>query len=408
MKTLQDLRPGKRLLILVIFTLVVLMLSSCCCPTPTPTPTPTPPIPTPSIASEELIVNELYKCPDPWRWALSRGGPPLIQETFWFERPNPDKYLKNFIMLTGNVAALEAIREQFSDELHFIDSTDFSYLAGFLPGHILSNRYSGYAVYLFELELGQVDPAKLSLLFKHLTVSNQLPGITAYGTPSNPIFVDVVYLQGNPWVGEGSPWVGEGSPWVGEGSSLDSGVSGAQPTPAPVELLSPVEANEAFWTQWALAEDHGVRYLPSASNPRSSQVLKLRIGVFDSSPFSEEGLWEVIRGPRVFHLCVSLPNPSFDIGMQLGDEPHVRLENFQEHGFFVSGLANAIQAASCPGPQRPGSRGFIHLDQIHQRFPTNILGREFSARARDWPSSQPRGHCPEFEPRLRASSCFPR
>jgi subtilisin family serine protease len=142
------------------------------------------------------------------------------------------------------------------------------------------------------------------------------------------VIAEAVYRTGQAPV-EDSPWMGEGSPWMGEGSP------DGEPAPA---------SGEAFLAQWALGTTNGIGvlehsfYLDRRSPTRTVTQTGsgVRVGVFDTSPFTKEGELYIDRGEPAFTLTVSshLEGP--------GEEK----SGLSNHGLFVAGLVHAVAPES--------------------------------------------------------------
>ncbi len=188
---------------------------------------------------------------------------------------------------------------------------------------------------LFELDqstLGQINEDVRQELEGYLQVD--LTGDDNFIPVDPEIYIDVVYIQGLPWVGEGSPWVGEGS----------ASSSGPNPTGLPNASPPVPEPNDAFWSQWAFSNLYpwiNISSIPDSINTYISHgddSNPLRIGIFDTSPFTQEAVWNIARDVRAFQLCIT--RPQFPISLA-PDNPCA--PDLREHGLFGASLANAVE-----------------------------------------------------------------
>ncbi|MBN2004701.1 MAG: S8 family serine peptidase [Anaerolineae bacterium] len=135
------------------------------------------------------------------------------------------------------------------------------------------------------------------------------------------VFGDPDYLLGAPWDIQGSPWDIQGSPWDIQGSPWATAAQG-------------MDLDEyLFWEQWAFEDKpYGI-----GITPQDNGGAKMRLAIFDTSPFQESGPYVFdLEGPDL-QLCVSHPLP---VVAPQGSH------DYKEHGLAVAGLAHAVAPES--------------------------------------------------------------
>ncbi|MEA3334464.1 MAG: S8/S53 family peptidase [Chloroflexota bacterium] len=144
------------------------------------------------------------------------------------------------------------------------------------------------------------------------------------------VFADPNYLVGpqgaspcgNPFEMEGSPFEMEGSPFEMEGSG--QGGPGS------------VSDETTFWNQWAFKTARAGRVY--SQEWRQPELAAIRVGVFDTSPFSSAGQTRVKADSASFALTVH----DVPILNRLEPAPGSPGGDASEHGTMVAGLVNAV------------------------------------------------------------------
>jgi hypothetical protein len=172
-------------------------------------------------------------------------------------------------------------------------------------------------------------------------VSEKMYGLTVLAEP--------VYRTGR-FPPTGNPWIGEGSPWIGEGSPHGS----------------PAEVNDDFWSQWAFRdggpgqEPVGIGLVTVVQDGSYARTVpryegeRIRVGVFDTSPFAEPGPKSIDWVTPTLELRVRHPEVAVtwpDIKMPIAPP------SIDEHGLFVAGLIHAV-----------APRSEIHLYRVLDEF----------------------------------------
>jgi subtilisin family serine protease len=124
------------------------------------------------------------------------------------------------------------------------------------------------------------------------------------------VFADPNYLTGRP------PILTTGDPWTIEGSPAGGSAQAAQ---------------ELFRTQWTFREN-GIRLFAREERAIAYTGQRVRVGVFDTSPFDEPGekRFEEVT------LRVSHPKPAVDL------RPPPEAQDVRDHGVYVAGLVHAV------------------------------------------------------------------
>lgn len=148
------------------------------------------------------------------------------------------------------------------------------------------------------------------------------------------IFADLPYLTGfggSPWTAMGSPWVGDMRPYqdVHANATLD-------------------DAKAAFRSQWALGPHPGIRLVDNAGRTTSEEGDRVRVGIFDTSPFTGPPNEPFVRDQldwvsASLTLTVVLDTPYPPPQGASAAAP----VDVSDHGLFVAGLIDAV----APGTQ---------------------------------------------------------
>jgi hypothetical protein len=128
------------------------------------------------------------------------------------------------------------------------------------------------------------------------------------------VFADLNFVTGHPHIVAGSPHIVAGS-----------------------GLGFAAQAEESFRNQWAFKPPPGIG-LPTPDQPSGSVSPggpAVRVGVFDTSPFETEGVWDIPWITPTLSLCVSHLLPPIEI-----------LTPTADHGLFVAGLVHAVAPES--------------------------------------------------------------
>jgi hypothetical protein len=166
---------------------------------------------------------------------------------------------------------------------------------------------------------------------------------------SRSVFADLVYQTGHSWI-HGVPYEPAASPWeVCVRPLWDLSI------PPPEQDLA--EAGDKFAKQWAFGGGSGINLIRheqddtySRSTPYTGQGV--RIGVFDTSPFSTEGEHSLhwLESTLVPEISPELPlkvvHPSFSAPWPEPPSTQEALPILNEHGLAVAGLACTVAPAS--------------------------------------------------------------
>ena len=269
--------------------------------------------------------------------------------------PSPDRDpLDIQIIITGPDRAVTAVSESSGVKLTPLRTCAVGYRGGlgtfgaeslpFSPGE---PRHLTMGLYELEPEQGLNDALnKINAAGLAQNVSahpNYLVGILGQSSCGSPWEV-----VGSPWEVVGSPWEVVGSPWEVVGSP--DGI------PLPVE-----EAAEFFWNQWAFQQIGAGPFFTSTleSTLSTTAGAAVRIGVFDTSPFTEPP--ELMTAAE--DEWVQSSNQA-DWRTQIAEETSLELTTFfsslpeltptdpedapdlSDHGLFVAGLIHAIAPES--------------------------------------------------------------
>lgn len=227
---------------------------------------------------------------------LSDAGYAKRKEHFPYN--DPDVYVADEVLLVGSAENVKAIADQFG--LQPVDGDKYDQPTIIEPDRVLV-RYAITNETLVEYNVCEIN--KLAA--------------------ESGVFADPNYLfSPGQWSGMGGPWSeGENMPWVGNpGGGLGD---------AP---------HKNFDTQWALGPN-GIGLI-DAKGKRISQNngAGVRIGIFDTSPFTSTQKIRSLKLPLSLHEASALAE---DFGCAHEPCPDVR-----NHGLFVASLINVVAPKS--------------------------------------------------------------
>ncbi len=274
-------------------------------------------------------------------------GPALTlgESGLWFE---------DAIILSGVPADVQRVAAQALGVEQPLASSDLSGLGRLLPGQSQDNtlpilrRYSQLALALYPtgVDAGQPRPP-LAAVQGVLQTSLDL---FRAGEISQPVFADLNYVTGfpsvvgSPWSVTGSPWGVEASPWSVTGSPWSVTGSPWSVTGSPFESDADkfaryqTTAERAYWTQWPFQVDAGLGVYANGPYDRLTQSNGdgSRIVIFDTSPYTTEGLQTETRARMSVNLCSHL------VPMPANDAPADATGYMRDHGLFAAGLSYAV------------------------------------------------------------------
>jgi len=243
------------------------------------------------------------------------------------------------IIITGPDDAVAKVSEAAGVELTPLRTCTVRYRRGLGPSSIESLPFSSSELRhlrmdLYELELGQ-------------DLKDALEKLNDAGRTQN-VYAHPNYLVG--LLGQsscGSPWEVVGSPWEVVGSP------GGPPLPAE-------EAAELFWNQWAFQQIGAGPFFTYTleSTVSTAAGAAVRVGVFDTSPFTEpdaietaaEGEW-VQSSNQPGWRTQSGEETNLDLTTRFSKLPELTASDpaasdLSDHGLFVAGLIHAIAPES--------------------------------------------------------------
>ena len=205
-------------------------------------------------------------------------------------------------------------------------------------------RYDGYALALYTT--GQAA-GPLAAVRAVLESSLQL---YEDGLIPQPVFADLNYVtgfpsvNGSPWSIGGSPWGVDANPWSIGGSPWSIGGSpwsiGGSPFESDAQKLSRYRtiAERAFWTQWPLQAGAGLGVYAPGPYERQTPAdgANTRVVIFDTSPYTTDGLQTETRTEMQVNLCNHL------VPMPANDAPTDESGYLRDHGLFAAGLTYAV------------------------------------------------------------------
>jgi subtilisin family serine protease len=142
-------------------------------------------------------------------------------------------------------------------------------------------------------------------------------------------YIMALRVDGTPWGIGGAPWGIGGAPW---------GIGGA----GEGENGEPI-ASETFMRQWAFKDENGIGLIEELSNTTNRTTTLdgtgIRIGVFDTSPFTSSGTYTMTgwMAPPELRVFASEPEPLHILSSG---------SDVSDHGLFVAGLVHAVAPMS--------------------------------------------------------------
>jgi hypothetical protein len=140
------------------------------------------------------------------------------------------------------------------------------------------------------------------------------------GAIESGVFADPNFITGDPWSVGGDPWSVGGDPWSVGGD--------------PEAMAAAGQA--LFRDQWAfqkieLFDSSGVHQAAAAG----VEGQDVRVAIFDTSPFPDDGAWQLPWSDPTLELCVHHPIPFQAV-------TDTKKADLSDHGLFVAGLAHAV------------------------------------------------------------------
>lgn len=280
------------------------------------------------------------------------GQPLKLGESgLWFE---------DAIILSGTPSDVQRVAADALGAEQPLGSSSLSGLERLIPGQTQEGnnpalrRYSQLALALYSTGARAPLDAVQAVLEKSLE-------LFTVGEISQPVFADLNYVTGfpsvagSPWSVTGSPWGVEASPWSVTGSPWSVTGSPWSVTGSPWSVTgSPFEsdadklaryqttAERAYWTQWPFQAGAGVGVYSSGPYDRQTPAdgANTRVVIFDTSPYTTEGLQTETRAQMQVNLCSHL------VPMPANDAPTDSTGYMRDHGLFATGLTYAVAPES--------------------------------------------------------------
>jgi subtilisin family serine protease len=294
-------------------------------------------------------------------FVLAPPSPKLTVDCIEWRSPSEEPLLLDQqIIITGPDDAVTRVKESADVKLTPLRTCEVGYRGGLgtlrtesLPFSSSELRHLAMDLYALEPEQDLADAlirinaaGRAQNVYAH---PNYLVGLLGQSSCGNPWEV-----VGSPWEVVGSPWEVVGSPWEVVGSPWEVvGSLGGPPVPADV-------AADLFWNQWAFQQIGAGPFFTStlASTLSTPAGAAVRVGVFDTSPFSEP---PTLKAAAEGEWVPSSNQP--DWRAQSGEETSLELTTFfselpplkttdpdppdlSNHGLFVAGLIHAIAPES--------------------------------------------------------------